>query len=32
MNVPAPLDPNAHDRFILRQRIRLVINPALQAR
>jgi uncharacterized protein YxjI len=26
MNVPAPLDPNAHDRFILRQRIRLVIN------
>jgi uncharacterized protein YxjI len=26
MNVPAPIDPNAHDRFILRQRIRLVIN------
>jgi uncharacterized protein YxjI len=26
MNVPAPVDPNAHDRFILRQRIKLVIN------
>jgi uncharacterized protein YxjI len=26
MNVSAPIDPNAHDRFILRQRIRLVIN------
>jgi uncharacterized protein YxjI len=26
MNVIAPVDPNAHDRFILRQRIKLVIN------
>ncbi|MEA2439372.1 MAG: hypothetical protein QOH76_796 [Thermoleophilaceae bacterium] len=26
MNVIAPVDPNAHDRFVLRQRIRLVIN------
>jgi uncharacterized protein YxjI len=26
MNVPGPVDPNTHDRFILRQRIRLVIN------
>jgi uncharacterized protein YxjI len=26
MNLPGPVDPNAHDRFILRQRIRLVIN------
>jgi uncharacterized protein YxjI len=26
MNAPAPVDPNAHDRFILRQRIRPVIN------
>jgi uncharacterized protein YxjI len=26
MNVPGPVDPNAHDRFILRQRIKLVIN------
>jgi uncharacterized protein YxjI len=26
MNFLAPIDPNAHDRFILRQRIRLVIN------
>ncbi|MEA2496803.1 MAG: hypothetical protein QOJ29_4714 [Thermoleophilaceae bacterium] len=26
MNSLAPVDPNAHDRFILRQRIRLVIN------
>jgi uncharacterized protein YxjI len=26
MNTPGPVDPNAHDRFILRQRIRLVIN------
>jgi uncharacterized protein YxjI len=26
MNSLAPLDPNAHDRFVLRQRIRLVIN------
>jgi uncharacterized protein YxjI len=23
---PAPVDPNAHDRFILRQRVKLVIN------
>ena len=26
MNVPGPVDPNAHDRFILRQRIKMVIN------
>ena len=26
MNAIAPVDPNAHDRFVLRQRIRLVIN------
>ena len=26
MSVPGPVDPNAHDRFILRQRIKLVIN------
>jgi uncharacterized protein YxjI len=26
MNSLAPIDPNVHDRFILRQRIRLVIN------
>src|SRR3954463_11673185 len=26
MNVMATVDPNAHDRFVLRQRIRLVIN------
>jgi uncharacterized protein YxjI len=26
MNVPGPVDPNAHDRFILRQRLKLVIN------
>lgn len=26
MSVPGPVDPNAHDRFILKQRIRLVIN------
>ena len=26
MNAQGPVDPNAHDRFILRQRIKLVIN------
>ncbi len=26
MNTPGPVDPNAHDRFILRQRVRLVVN------
>jgi uncharacterized protein YxjI len=26
VNAIAPVDPNAHDRFVLRQRIRLVIN------
>jgi uncharacterized protein YxjI len=26
MNAPGPVDPNQHDRFILRQRIRLVVN------
>jgi uncharacterized protein YxjI len=26
MSSPGPVDPNAHDRFILRQRVRLVVN------
>src|ERR1700712_3873524 len=26
MNTPGPVDPNAHHRFILRQRIKLVVN------